>query len=736
MYLLGNAVVEPLGPGSKEKKSALVALGRYAGLELQDVPSKIECGRRIGEKLGVDWTDDCWSTGDTITLTGLNRLVDGAVDDYIASGRKPQRSFLRDLMTINPAPKWSDVEEAIVADDIIEIEKGLLEQIELLAQDGPVPEGVEVESGVEAIVAQPFVEGLWRSALPGVQGWLHLAAEIDESSVAAFDASLGRLLGIEDLARTPRDEYLAAVQNRLELANEYRTEFVDGLEDESEGTVTLATASADWDERWEDAQEENEIETSGPIMAEARTWEIREFREYANEGDLNLSPSYQRADVWPTADAQLLIESVLRGIPLPSVILLKNNDENGDHFEIVDGKQRLTSILRFTGSHPRAIEFVRAKAPAWGWDEEDLVDLFMNDYRKFKKEWGKHESVNLLAKLERELYFPFPLRKGDKTTLSGELEQICGKYYSDIRMITIPVGDETKKVRDLFEKQSKYQIPVIIYSEATPRQIHEVFSLYNRQGKRLNAEEIRNAAFHELDFMRALLVTSGDADDPKAVAPFLMPDWDDLKSTGEALADRNGSYAMPDAGYKRTKALSWIAAALLMDDPAMSSRSTANHISALLKRIQDDPSDPLRDQQRIFKVMEALDSAVDAHEMIPDEVWAPKFKNPRATGRWQELQLVATLIAIAAAWAVRGDDIEDEVEERQSEIGAASARWKRPTKTQSRQQWQFIGGVVREMLEVLGITVEEADDAIRSQFGTSGIKVLTELPEPEWWTTR
>ena len=48
-------------------------------------------------------------------------------------------------------------------------------------------------------------------------------------------------------------------------------------------------------------------------------------------------------------------------------------------------------------------------------------------------------------------------------------------------------------------------------------------------------------------------------------------------------------------------------------------------------------------------------------------------------------------------------------------------------KTQSRQQWQFIGKVVREFLEVLDISVEEADNAIRRAFGTSGLAELAAL---------
>ena len=725
MYFLGNQPVEPLGPGSKEKKSALVAMGRFVGLDLSDVAGKSECGKRIAEKLAVTWNSDCVSAGDTVTLKGLNRLIDAAVKVYLNSGARPWRAFVRDIMSVNPAPKWNDIDEKRVQQVISELEVDILEQIKGLMQAGPVPKGVDVTNVVKEISIGEMSEGCWRTLIADVQGWLHLPEEIDVTSSEAVDNSLARLLGLKNPKSASNEELLTTLLNRLEKANEFRDEFIDALEDETEGTVTLATASAAWAERWEDVEDSQEVETSGPIIAEASVWPITEFREHANEEDLNLSPSYQRADVWPTGDAQLLIESILRGIPLPSVILLKTNDSKGDHFEIIDGKQRLTSILRFTAAHPRALDNVRSKAKEWGIDEDSLIDCFQSDYaNSFKKEWRAHETMRLTTAVERAMYFPFPLRKGSRSTLVGELEQVQGRYYSEIRMLTIPVADETKKVRDLFERQSKYRIPVIIYSEASSKQIHEVFSLYNRQGKRLNAEEIRNAAYHELDFMRALLVTSGDADEPGKVAPFLMESWEQLSSTGEALADPDGIYAMKSAGYKRTKALSWVVAALLVEDGGIGGRSTANQINALLKRIQDDPNDPLRDRHRILKVMEMLDGAVDAHQILPDEAWSSPFKTG---GRWQELQLVSSFVALAAAYSVRKEKLEDDVEDAAYAIQNSSKAWKRPNKTQSRQQWQFIGKVVTEFLEVLDISVQEADNAIRRAFGTSGLAELAAL---------
>lgn len=181
---------------------------------------------------------------------------------------------------------------------------------------------------------------------------------------------------------------------------------------------------------------------------------------------------------------------------------------------------------------------------------------------------------------------------------------------------------------------------------------------------------------------------------------------------------------MKSAGYKRTKALSWVVAALLVEDGGIGGRSTANQINALLKRIQDDPNDPLRDRHRILKVMEMLDGAVDAHQILPDEAWSSPFKTG---GRWQELQLVSSFVALAAAYSVRKEKLEDDVEDAAYAIQSSSKAWKRPNKTQSRQQWQFIGKVVTEFLEVLDISVQEADNAIRRAFGTSGLAELAAL---------
>lgn len=65
------------------------------------------------------------------------------------------------------------------------------------------------------------------------------------------------------------------------------------------------------------------------------------------EGELNLQPPYQREFVWDQKTMSKFIESLLLSIPIPTIFLAENDD---DTFEVIDGQQRLTTIVAFMKS--------------------------------------------------------------------------------------------------------------------------------------------------------------------------------------------------------------------------------------------------------------------------------------------------------------------------------------------------------------------------------------------------
>lgn len=64
------------------------------------------------------------------------------------------------------------------------------------------------------------------------------------------------------------------------------------------------------------------------------------------EGMVDIAPEYQRHFVWNDERQSALIESLFLGIPIPSLFMATNKDAS---WEVIDGLQRLTTILNFIG---------------------------------------------------------------------------------------------------------------------------------------------------------------------------------------------------------------------------------------------------------------------------------------------------------------------------------------------------------------------------------------------------
>jgi hypothetical protein len=62
-----------------------------------------------------------------------------------------------------------------------------------------------------------------------------------------------------------------------------------------------------------------------------------------------LEPGFQRQSVWTERDRAKLIDSILRNYPLPAVFLYRREDDGQIIYDVIDGKQRIESILMFMG---------------------------------------------------------------------------------------------------------------------------------------------------------------------------------------------------------------------------------------------------------------------------------------------------------------------------------------------------------------------------------------------------
>lgn len=64
---------------------------------------------------------------------------------------------------------------------------------------------------------------------------------------------------------------------------------------------------------------------------------------------LNLNPGFQRDSVWQQGDRKKLIESIFLNYPIPSVFLYRRVNDGKIVYDVIDGKQRLETILMFQG---------------------------------------------------------------------------------------------------------------------------------------------------------------------------------------------------------------------------------------------------------------------------------------------------------------------------------------------------------------------------------------------------
>jgi hypothetical protein len=90
-----------------------------------------------------------------------------------------------------------------------------------------------------------------------------------------------------------------------------------------------------------------EIETAQRnVRTDAFQMSIGELVNLYDDGDIIIAPEFQRLFRWEIGQKSKLIESLLLGIPLPSIFVYEL--ENGQ-WELVDGLQRVSSILEFMG---------------------------------------------------------------------------------------------------------------------------------------------------------------------------------------------------------------------------------------------------------------------------------------------------------------------------------------------------------------------------------------------------
>ena len=164
-------------------------------------------------------------------------------------------------------------------------------------------------------------------------------------------------------------------------------------------------------------------------------FKVSDFLSWQRAGSLELSPSFQRRPVWSAGAKSYLVDTIVRGLPVP-VIFLRSVPSDAVRFEpkreVVDGQQRIRTLISFI-------------AP------------------------------DLLTDLN-------PTR--DKFTVQrNHNRELAGKTFDQL--------DPAIQQRMLDYEFSVHVFP----SDTDDREILQIFARMNATGVKLNAQELRNAEF-------------------------------------------------------------------------------------------------------------------------------------------------------------------------------------------------------------------------------------------------
>ena len=80
---------------------------------------------------------------------------------------------------------------------------------------------------------------------------------------------------------------------------------------------------------------------------DTRTYNVSDFVEWNSRDQIQLSPDFQRRSVWSLQAKSYLVDTIIRGKPMPKMLLTQDIKDRRNVRVVVDGQQRLRAILEY-----------------------------------------------------------------------------------------------------------------------------------------------------------------------------------------------------------------------------------------------------------------------------------------------------------------------------------------------------------------------------------------------------
>lgn len=189
---------------------------------------------------------------------------------------------------------------------------------------------------------------------------------------------------------------------------------------------------------------------------DTRAYSIADFLEWHNNDLLILSPDFQRRSVWSEKAKSYLIDTIIRGKPIPKIIVMQELKGSRTARIVVDGQQRLRAILEFISG-----DFKISRAH----NKELAGSTFTKLSDKLQKEFLQYEfGVDLLFNLAYEDILDIFARINSYTVILNKQELLNAKYLGYFKQYSFNYG--YKYVKYFLEAHILTKAKVIRMAEA------------------------------------------------------------------------------------------------------------------------------------------------------------------------------------------------------------------------------------------------------------------------------
>lgn len=167
---------------------------------------------------------------------------------------------------------------------------------------------------------------------------------------------------------------------------------------------------------------------------DSRTYSINDFVEWDAAKQLELNPRFQRRPVWTDKAKSFLIDTILRGKPIPKVFIRQkiNVSTKTSVREVVDGQQRLRTILSFIKD---GFAVIKRHHPDYGGL------LFSQLPEEVQAQMLAYEvSVDLLINLPDSEILDIFSRLNSYAVVLNEQERINADHFSSFKSLADKIG--------------------------------------------------------------------------------------------------------------------------------------------------------------------------------------------------------------------------------------------------------------------------------------------------------